>query len=138
MSILTDGYQCSIDLAAFGSGSYMEILSLKPMGVDGGDIIDLTSMSNSAWRTGTPKSLKALTNGTIKVKYDPSYNIAGQVNVNQEIVVTFPDSTTLTFWGSIGTWDPDELTEGELPTGTLTLVSTNLNDSGEEVAPAWA
>jgi hypothetical protein len=61
--------------------------------------------------------------------------LTSSVNTNQSIVVTFPDDSTLTFWGYLQKFEPDEIIEGKQPEATVTIVPTNQNASGVEVAP---
>jgi len=60
------------------------------------------------------------------------------VNQNQEIVLTYPDGETLTFWGWLDGYAPNEMSEGEQPTAEVTVICSNQNNSGVETAPVIA
>lgn len=130
-----DGFSTTISLAQ--GAVKMKVISLTPPGIESGDRIPQTTMDNTAWRTFAPPSLKEMTEGSMTVAYDiEAYNDAvSQVGVNQAITITFPDGSTLVFWGYLRTFQPSELSENERPTATVTLTPTNLNDSYAETAP---
>ena len=138
MARLTDGFSTTI---SFAQGAItVEEISVTPPGVEGGGENDTTTMQNSAWRTRQPKKLKTLSESSVTVSYDvAAYSqIIAQVNVNQLITITFPDATTLAFWGWIDTFVPGELVEGEQPTAEMTIIPSNQNASGVETAPVIA
>ena len=145
MAILNDGYQTTITFTSsqISSGvtisNIMEEKEVPPPGIAGGGAIDTTSMRNSAWRTAAAKSLKSLQPITLVVAYDPDLydEMINMVNDNQEITITFPDGSTLVFWGFVDEFVPNALTEGEQPTANVTIVPTNKDDSGSETAPVY-
>ncbi len=144
MAIQTDGYQTLIGFSESSSGvvmsTLMEEMTTTPPGIDGGGTIDTTSMRNVDWRTFAEKSLKTLMESSVAVKYDPAIydEIIATVNVNQAITITFPDGSTLVYWGIINTFQPNGNTEGELPLADLNIQPTNRNAAGAEIAPVYA
>lgn len=138
MAIMTDGYKTTISLT--GAGTTFEEKTVQPPGLSGGDMIDTTSMRNNEWRTKYPRQLVTATECPITVSYDPSlYNsIIDSLNDNQSIVITFPDNSTLTFWGALRQFQPNANTEGEQPQATITIEPTNMDGSYNEVAPAYS
>ncbi len=110
---------------------------VTPPGVDGGGANDTTTMHNTIWRTRSPKKLKTMTELTFTAAYDPAVytQILAQCNVNQLITVTFPNGKTLIFWGWLDKFAPAESAEGTQPSATCTIVPSNQNNSGVEVAP---
>ena len=144
MGIINDGHPTTISFAGgfSGTGGVLEMKEkeLTPPGVEGGGPNDTTTMRNSTWRTKQPKQLLTLTDSTITVAYDPDvYNeILAMVNVNQEITITFPDATTLTFWGWVDMFSPNAVVEGEQPTAEITIVPSNQDTAGTETAPVIA
>ena len=94
-------------------------------------------MLNSTWRTRNPKALITLANAKMTVAYDPACypEIVALTNVNNLITVTFPDGSTLAFWGWLDSFTPGENTEGEQPTAEIEIVPSNQNASGVETAP---
>ena len=147
MAVVMDGMRTVISLT--GAGVTFFEKSVTPPGIDGGDANDTTTMRNSVWRTRAPRKLVTMTPLTAKVAYDPAlYNtILAQINLNQQISVTFLQGGTyagilaggtLTFWGFLRSFTPDDNTEGAQPTATITIEPSNMNASGVETAPTYA
>jgi len=113
---------------------------VNPPGMTANGPIDTTTMRNTAWRTMAPKALKTMPQISATVAYatDAIEVLYGQVGVNQPIVVTFPDASTVSFWGWIEEFTPGANVEGEQPTATLTVQPSLRNDAGDEVAPVYA
>tara|TARA_R110000851_G_scaffold46656_6_gene113573 strand:+ start:2061 stop:2498 length:438 start_codon:yes stop_codon:yes gene_type:complete len=139
-NIVVDGHATTISL---GSADLQEV-SISPPSISSGGEIDTTSMSNAAWRTKAPKQLHELGEVSFSALYDPAKigtYLAG-VGLNQSIVITFADATTLTFYGWVDSFSPSEISEGELPTVDVTIVVSNQNGSGTvpgaETAPVYA
>lgn len=58
------------------------------------------------------------------------------VNVEQTITITFPDGSTLAFYGFMKSFEPDNLEEGTFPIATVAFVPTNADPTtGDEEAP---
>lgn len=121
-----DGYQA---LLAFNINPSVKIWekTVKPPGMDGGDAIETSTMHNTTWRTFAPRSLKTLTEMTIKGAYDPDVknDILLLINVRGSITLTYPDGSTEDFYGYLRVADFDELVEGTHPEGTFTIQPTN-------------
>tara|TARA_R110002167_G_scaffold46072_1_gene137792 strand:- start:2 stop:454 length:453 start_codon:yes stop_codon:yes gene_type:complete len=134
---LDDGFATTITLA---NGTTLYEKSVTPPGLDGGGAIDTTTMRNTLYRTNSPKSLITLSECSVTVAYDPNaYSaIITTLNTNQLITVTFPDGTTIAFWGWLNSFTPGEATEGEQPTAEMNVVPSNHNNAAPpvEVAPA--
>ena len=136
MPKLEDGYQTLIDIA----GATLYEREVQPPGIDAGGEIDTTVMDNTVWRTKAPKSLKSMTEHTFEAAYDPlAYTtIAGVIGTNTLITITFPDTSTLAFWGFLDKFIPNPHVEGEMPTASCTVVPTLVNGSGGlETAPVF-
>jgi len=56
---------------------------------------------------------------------------------NQLITITWPDTSTLAFWGWLDKFVPANVVEGEQPTATVTIEPSNQNDSQVETAPVY-
>ncbi len=138
MPILTDGFSTTINLT--GAGTTFIEKTVTPPAVDGGGKNDITGMRNITYRTAVPKKLKTLDKMTLKVYYDPAfYNTTiAQINVLQQIQITFPDTHTVTIWGWLNKFTPDALEEGKEPEATIEIEIGNVNSSFAEVAPAYA
>jgi len=134
---LDDGYQTLIDIGGeiFGLDAFEK--EVTPPGVDGNGMVDTTTMRNFVWRTRNGKHLKTLTEFTCTVAYSVSlYNsMVADAQVNQLITILFPDTSTVQFYGFVDKFIPQPMREGEQPTATMTVVPTNQNLDGVEVAP---
>lgn len=139
MSRIDDGFKTLYTFANAPSIKLYE-KSVTPPAVEGGGANDTSTMRNTEWRTKAPKKLKTLGEGGAECAYDPAVytEIVANVNVNQLITITFPDSTTLTFWGWIDSFAPGAIVEGQQPTATVKVIASNQDNSGNEVAPVHA
>lgn len=133
---LDDGFSTTITLANLPSVKLYEKEVTAP-GMSGGGPIDTTTMRNSAWRTQAPKHLKTLTAIQCTVAYAAQVydDLISQINVNQQITVTFPDGGDLIFYGWLDEFTPNALVEGEQPTANVTIQPSLRNTSGTETAP---
>ena len=138
MARLDDGFATLIEFADDSSVQMWE-KEVTPPGVSGGGENDTSTMRNTTWRTKAPKGLISLAEASLSVAYDPAVydEIIAMVNQNQLITITFPDSSTLAFWGWIDEFSPGALVEGEQPTADITIITSNQNDSGVETAPVY-
>jgi hypothetical protein len=120
---------------------YLDPNSLTPPGISGGDAIDTTTHSNSAWKTKTPQQLLEALDGSFTAAYDPDNwsAIVACLNQNVAITITFPNSGagTLVFYGFLQTFVPNAYVPGEMPTAECVIVVTNENGSGVETAPVY-
>jgi hypothetical protein len=84
-------------------------------------------MHNDTYRTMGPRRLKTLTEFEMTAAYDPSLFTAALalINVKTTVTVTFPDGSTLAFYGFLQKIEFSELVEGEQPECTITVVPTN-------------
>ena len=147
MTIMNDGYQTTVDFSSSEMTSdaflltIMEEKEVGVPGVAGGGANDATTMRNATWRTMAPKSLKTLTPMTLVVAWDSALydEMNAMINDNQLITITFPDDSTLAFWGWIDEFTPNAHTEGDQPTASITIIPSNQNadDNNAEIAPAY-
>lgn len=134
---LRNGFRTLITFATNPTIEFWE-MSVKPPGIDGGEAIEQTTMHNVTWRTKTSRSLKTLTDASSNVEYDPLLytSILALINVETTVTVTFPDGTTLAFFGFLQKFEPGELKEGDPPTAGITIIPTNYDPTGHvEAAP---
>jgi hypothetical protein len=116
---------------------------VKPVGISGGGENDTTTMRNLIWRTRQAKKLKTLTDMTVTVSYDPKvYADNGALlfyalNINQQIIIWWPDGSKLTFWGFLDEFMPGEIVEGAQPEAELKIIATNQNNAGVEQYPIY-
>jgi hypothetical protein len=135
--MLEDGYRSLITFAADTNIELWE-KSVTPPGIDGGDAVDITTMHNDTVRTKAPRSLKDYTDATAVCAYDPSAYTALQalINVRTTVTVTFPDGSTLAFFGFLRSAEFGDLVEGEHPEVTVTITPTNWDYTNDvEAAP---
>jgi len=114
--------------------------SLGAVGVDGGDAIDATCLSNVEFVTKQPQTLKEIPDIAFTCEYAPSTIAAviAQINLNQVISIAFAAGEgTLTFWGYLKGYEPKESGKGEEWQATGTVVVTNLDGTGAEVGPVF-
>jgi hypothetical protein len=139
MSRIDDGHSTKVSFADNPSISLWE-KEVTPPGVSGGGENDTTTMHNTTWRTRSPKQLKTLSECSFTAAYDPAVydDIVSMCNNNQLITVTFADGSTLQFWGWLDDFSPSAAVEGEQPTADVTIIPSNQNDAGTEVAPVYA
>ena len=139
MARLDDGFST---LLTFSEDSNVQMWEkgVTPPGVSGGGENDTSTMRNTTWRTKSPKGLISMMPASATVAYDPAVydEIIAMCNVNQQITVTFPDDSTLVFWGWIDEFTPNEAVEGEQPTADLTIIPSNQNAAGTETAPVYS
>lgn len=135
---IDDGHSTLVEFSAIPGIKVWE-KEVTPPGVSGGGPTDTTTMRNSVWRTMSPKHLKTLTPLTFSAAYDPAVypQLIANVNVNQQITVTFADGATLTFWGWIDEAAPGAATEGEQPTMDITVQPSNQDNDGNEAEPDY-
>lgn len=145
--MLTDGFPTTITFTSsvIESANIMaEILEeqdVTPPGISGGGPNDTTSMRNTAWRTRHPKKLKTLTACTITVKYDPELldEMQKMVNDNQELTITFSDTSRIVWWGWIDSFTPNACAEGEQPIAVVVIEPSNMDadNNNAEIAPVY-
>jgi hypothetical protein len=133
---LEDGYRTLVTFASIPTASLWEI-SITPPGMDGGDPVDTTTMHNDDYRTMAPRALITLTEFTFTAAYDPNFynQLLTIVNVETTVTVTFPDGSTLAFFGFLQKIEPEELVEGTMPTVSVTVCPTNTDSTGAEQPP---
>lgn len=138
MPVQTDGFSTTISLTGAGTSFFEK--EVTPPSLDAGGPNDTTTMRTTRWRTRQPKQLITMDKATAKVAYDPELysSIVTNIGVNQEIIITFPDGDTLTFWGWLDKFTPDASKEGEQPTAEIEIVCSNQDNDGLEIAPAHA
>jgi len=136
--ILTDGFSTTLTIANLSSVN-LEVISTNLPGINGGGEIDVTTMSNTTYRTRASKSLKTLDAVSVEFAYstDSYEDVLAEVNNNQLFTFTLPDTTTLEFYGWIDTFTPGSLEEGSRPTVTMNIIPSLRNSSGVETAPAY-
>lgn len=129
---LKDGFPSKIAFSRLPSASFWE-KQVNPPDVDGGDLIDISTMHNTRWHTMWPRVLLKSGECTITASYDPNfYNQILTTLVNQPgaITVRYADGSTLDFFGCLNKFESKELKEGEQPEADLTIGVMNYDPAG--------
>lgn len=115
------------------------VKTVKPPGLTGGGKIATTTMENSRLRTFKPKQLLEITDGELKAAYDPAVvlQLYSLMQVLDEITVTFADNSTLTFWGWLEEFTPDDISEGVQPEASIKFCCSGQDDSEVETLPTY-
>lgn len=136
---LKDGHGTLITFSSDPNLSVWEV-GVTPPGMDGGDAIEQTTHHNVTYRTKAPQSLIDLTEGQIRVQYDPVCisEIRAMINVEQTLTVTYPDGSTDAIFGYLRTFETEEIVTGETPEATMSFVPTNVEPgTSTEEAPVY-
>lgn len=115
-------------------------VSIAGLGLDGGDAIDDTCLSNTTYKTKIAQTLIDVPNVSFTADYDPENfaSIRDEINVNQALVLSFPSPLgDLTFYGYLKSLTPNESGVGDRWTATGEIVVTN-NNAGTETGPSYA
>jgi len=139
MSRIDDGHGTTITFGDQPSGTGPGITfwekSITPPGMDAGGANDITTLRNDTYRTFAPKQLITMTECSASVSYDADFydEIVAMISENQLITITFPDTSTMAFYGWLDKFIPGEISEGEQPTADITIVPSNIHSSTGDV-----
>lgn len=135
---LDDGFSTIITLSNIPTVKLFE-KEVTPPGMSSGGPIDTTTMRNIAWRTMAPRKLKTLTQVAATVAYatEAIPILFDQIGIIQRIQVSFPDESSITFWGWLEEFKPSQMKEGEQPTASIVVQTGNRSPTGAEVAPLY-
>ena len=143
MARIDDGHPTTIAFGSQSSGTGPGITfwekEVTPPGMDAGGENDITTMRNTLYRTKAPKQLITMTEMTLVASYDAVFydDIVDMIKENQLITITFPDTSTLAFYGWLDKFVPGNVVEGEQPTASVTIVPSNQDAAGDEIAPDY-
>lgn len=135
--ILKDGYQTLITFARDPDVEFWE-RTVKPVGLDGGEPIKLTTMHNTNVHTFAPRQLTMISPGSTTVGYNPTcLNSILNNLLNQEdtITETYSDGSTYAYFGYLQKFERNDHSEGEMPEATVSFVATNRDSTGAEQLP---
>jgi len=136
---LSDGFSTVIAFNADPNVSFWE-KTVTPIGLDGGDAIETTTMHNLAVRTMAARSLQTTTDAAVTAAYDPVVydQIQALINVEDSITINFSNGDTLDFFGFLKSFIPGEAVEGEQPEAAIVIISTNTDPvTGAETIPNY-
>lgn len=132
---LDDGFSTKIALASDPDISFWE-KSVKPLGLQGGDPIDITTMFNVQWRTFALRQLLQGTPVSGSAAYDPAVldQILAIISVNGWFTIHHPNGDTWDVVGGLQTFEPQENQEGSHPVANFVFFPT-MTLAGVETAP---
>ncbi len=136
---MDDGFSTIITLENLPTVKLYE-KEVTPPGITSGGPIDTTTMRTTTWRTNAPRQLKSLSpvSATVAFASEVIEQMIAQVGVNQFVTVTFPDGSSIGFYGWVEEFTPAAFTEGEQPTATLTVQPSLIHPTtGATVAPDY-
>lgn len=135
---MDDGFSTIITLANIPTVKLFE-KEVTPPGMELGGAIDTTTMRNIEWRTMAPRKLKTLTQVSAVVAYatEAIEQLWAQIGKVQRIQVSYPDESSITFWGWLESFTPASHKEGEQPTASIVVQTGNRNPAGAETAPLY-
>lgn len=135
---LDDGFSTTIELEGAPTVKLYE-KEITPPNISAGGPIETTTMRNLAWRTRSPKKLKAMGAITAVCAYatDAIPVLFAQVGVNQRMTISFADGSWLRIWGWLEEFTPAAFTEGEQPTASVVFQPSMHDNNGIEVAPEY-
>ena len=133
MAYLVDGSGITfkIDTQTF------EAVTFDPMGVDGGDVIDITTTSTSGQVSKGARTLIEVSDMTATVRYDETETAAINALVNQTktIEIDFNGTGTVTTTGWLKEFKPTGVQAGQQPTATITIIFDGASLPTYAVAP---
>lgn len=123
---LKDGYQTLVTCALDPDISIWEKM-VTPPGIDFGEPVDFTTMWNTTYTTFQPAALATLTPCEFTAGYDPDVydEILAIGGTNTTFTVTFPDGSTLAFYGFLRSFTPAQVQLGTMPEATCNIQPTN-------------
>jgi len=139
--IMEDGFPTTIDIG----GTNFCVKSITPPSLEMGGANDVSCMSNTTYRTKASKKLIDMGDITVVGFYNPVLytTFVSSLGSNGEITITFPpigaETTggTLVVYGWLDSFTPNTHEEGSAPEATLTLVISNRDANGDEIAPVY-
>lgn len=139
--MLRDGFSTLLTCALDADIEFWE-KEVQPIGFDGGDPVDQTTMHNTTVRTKAPRTLIDVTEATVTAAYDPVMldRILTLLNVATTWTITHPDGSTWAFYGYLRVAQPQAHTEGNQPEMNINIEPTNTDaaNSFAEAVPVVA
>lgn len=134
--MLSDGFSTIVTLENIPDVKLFE-REVSASGYSAGGAISTTTMRSVVWRSQFARSLLTLApvSATVAFATNAIPRIIGQVGVNQQVVLTFPNGAVLVFYGWIEEFRFNAFAEGEQPTASV-LIQPSLSDlEGNETEP---
>ena len=123
---------------SIGSASLC-LVSVQSYGADGGEPVDTTCLSNTAYMTSEPPTLIGGSSLSFTARFDPDAlsGLVSEINVQQQMTMTFPSPYgSHSFYGYLRTVQAEEGTFNESWNLTGEIAITNTDSSGAEAGPS--
>ncbi len=122
-----------------GSAS-LDYITLSGMGLDGGEPIDCTTLSNSEVRTSLPQTLYSIPNLSFTATFEPTEFdlLVSEINENKALTLDYDGTGQIVFWGYLKSFTPEQGAVGERWSCSGEIVVTNMNSSGQETVPVYS
>jgi hypothetical protein len=138
---MPEGYRATVAFSLKASLQLWE-RDLKPPGLDGGNMIDITTQFNNKWRTGFAQSLVKVDPISFTAAYDPdAYTDIINTLLNAKtgsITFWLPSGDSIDMYGYLQKFEPQELKIGEYPMAQCTIEITNYDTANFlEVGPVY-
>ncbi len=135
---MDDGFSTIITFAENPS-IRLEEKEVTPPPIMAGGPIDTTNMRSETWRTKSPKQLKELGKMALTVAYATVAieDVIAMIGIVQLITLTYPDGSTIEFYGWLDEFTPSAHKEGDQPTAACSIIPGLTNADGDRVAPAY-
>lgn len=121
------GYQARMGFSLMPAVPFW-VISSSPPGLDGGAPVPTSTEENLAVHTFSPRGLTTITPIEGECAYDPvSIDTVRTTLINKRgtVTYTFPDGTTVTFYGYLQHFKPGKLDENGRPTASFSIQPTN-------------
>lgn len=102
------------------------------------EIIDVSTLSNTAGKTKVLAKLKDYEDFTVTVIMDTEKVHNTSFATNEQITIAFPSVGSLVLWGAVSGVAPGDLAIDDKPTSEITITVTNRNGSGVETVPSFS
>lgn len=138
-SFLEDGFSTQVALSQAPTAELFE-KTVDPPGVDGGEPVPLATMLSQTWRTFTSRELKTMTPMRMTCAYSSKCysTLVSIINVEGSITIHFPDTSTVTFYGYLQSFEPSTVAEGVQPEAVVVIMPTNRDPINKvETGPVW-
>ena len=120
--MLREGYRTLITFASNPAVQLWEE-TVKPPDMDGGEVIDITTMFNNRVETHWYRHIIKTGAATALCGYDPDVipGLLAMVNVMDTVTLTFPDGSTWAGFGAMTKVEFPEHKRGEFPKATVSF-----------------
>lgn len=115
-------------------------VSVGGIGLNNGDPIDNTCLSNVKYITKQPNALNEVPDIPFTAYWLPADDhaaLVAEIGLNQSLSYVVPEVGSFIVWGYLQSFEVGESGKGEAMQGSGAIVVTNLNATGVETGPAF-